>query len=68
MGWPPAELVINSLASSSPHAPGKIEDVRLLGRDEPLRFTQDTTGLRVTLPSTPTPASNLGIALRINFA
>jgi alpha-L-fucosidase len=68
MGWPTRELTIQSLASNSPQDPGKVLDVRLLGRDEPLRFTQDTTGLRVTLPPTPTPASDLGIALRINFA
>jgi alpha-L-fucosidase len=67
-GWPPADLVIRALATNSPQQPEKVLDVRLLGRDEPLRFTQDTTGLRVTLPSTPTPASDLGIALRINFA
>ena len=70
MGWPASgELIIQSLASNSPQQPGKALDVRLLGRTaEPLRFTQDTTGLRVTLPSTPTPASDLGIALRIHFA
>jgi alpha-L-fucosidase len=69
MGWPTSDLVIQSLASNSPQDPGKIHDVRLLGRyAEPLRFTQDTTGLRVTLPKSPTPASDLGIALRINFA
>ena len=75
MGWPPAqpgkpaELTIQSLATNNPQDPGKPIDIRLLGRyDEPLRFTQDTTGIRVTLPPTPTPASNLGIALRINFA
>ena len=73
-GWPPAqpnqpaELLIQSLSTNSPQQPGKPVDIRLLGRDEPLRFTQDTTGLRVTLPSTPTPASNLAVALRINFA
>jgi alpha-L-fucosidase len=67
-GWPTSELVIHALATNSPQQPGKPVDVRLLGRNEPLRFTQDTTGLRIALPSTPTPASNLGIALRINFA
>jgi alpha-L-fucosidase len=67
-GWPPRELVIHSLSTTSPQQPGKPVDVRLLGRNEPLKFTQDTTGLRITLPPTPTPASNLGIALRINFA
>jgi alpha-L-fucosidase len=69
MGWPTSEVVIESLASNSPQDPGKVLDVRLLGRyADPLRYTQDTSGLRVTLPKTPTPASNLGIALRINFA
>jgi alpha-L-fucosidase len=73
-GWPAqqnhstAELIIKSLATTSPQDPGKALDVRLLGRDEPLKFTQDTNGLRVTLPSTPTPAADLGIALRIHFA
>ena len=67
-GWPTSGLTIKSLASNSPQDPGKVLDVRLLGRDEPLRFTQDTTGLRVTMPPTPTHASNLGIGLRINFA
>ena len=57
-------------AGGGPASPAftKPLDIRLLGRDEPLRFTQDTTGLRVTLPSTPTPASNLAFALRIRFA
>jgi alpha-L-fucosidase len=68
-GWPTSsELVIKSLATNSPQQPAKPLVVRLLGRDEPLRFTHDATGLRITLPSTPPPASNIGIALRINFA
>jgi alpha-L-fucosidase len=68
-GWPTSPLIIKSLATNSPQQPSKPLDVRLLGRAaEPLPFTQDTTGLRVTLPSTPTPASTIGIALRIRFA
>jgi alpha-L-fucosidase len=67
-GWPTNELIIRALATNSPQQPEKALDVRILGRDEPVRFTQDTTGLRITLPTTPTPASNIGIALRINFA
>jgi alpha-L-fucosidase len=67
-GWPGSELIIRALATNSPQQPGKVLDVRLLGRDEPLRFMQDTTGLRVTPPPTPTPASDIGIALRINFS
>jgi alpha-L-fucosidase len=67
-GWPAGELVIQSLASESPQQPGKALDVRLLGRDEALKFTQDTTGLRVTLPSAKPPAADIGIGLRIHFA
>jgi alpha-L-fucosidase len=67
-GWPAQpELLIQSLATNSPQQPAKALDVRLLGRDEPLRFTQNTTGLRITLPSTKPPAADIGFALRINF-
>ena len=69
-GWPTGkELIIKSLATNSPQQPAKAVDIRLLGREaEPLKFTQDTTGLRVTLPSTKPTAADIGIALRINFA
>jgi alpha-L-fucosidase len=67
-GWPIGEVVIQSLATNSPQNPEKAVDVRLLGRDEALKFTQDSTGLRVTLPSTKPPAADIGIGLRINFA
>ena len=66
-GWPGQEVVIRSLATNSPQRPEKAVDVRLLGRDEALKFTQDGTGLRVTLPAPPPPASDIGIALRVNF-
>jgi alpha-L-fucosidase len=66
-GWPGQEVVIRSLASNGPQQAEKAVDVRLLGRDEALKFTQDATGLRVTLPAAPTPASDIGIALRVNF-
>ena len=69
-GWPTSnELIIKSLASNSPQQPDKAVDIRLLGREaEPLKFTQETTGLRVTLPSTKPTTADIGIALRINFA
>jgi alpha-L-fucosidase len=67
-GWPAADLTIRALATNSPQQPGRALDVRLLGRDEPLRFTQDTTGLHITLPTTKPPTADIGIALRINFA
>ena len=67
-GWPTSDLIIQSLATTSPQQPEKVLDVRLLGRDEALKFTQDTAGLRVTLPSAKPPAADIGIGLRINFA
>jgi len=45
-------LLIRSLASTSPHiANRKIVSVALLGYDGPLSWTQDETGLHVTLPA-----------------
>ena len=69
-GWPTGNaLIIKSLATNSPQQPDKAVDIRLLGREaEPLKFTQETTGLRVTLPSTKPTTADIGIALRINFA
>jgi alpha-L-fucosidase len=66
-GWPTSSAVIPSLATTSPQKPDKVVDVRMLGRDEQLRFTQDAAGLRVTLPTDKPATADIGIALRINF-
>ena len=51
MGWPDdGKLALTSLAQGSPHAPGKIERVELLGMKEPLKFTREAAGLVLTLP------------------
>jgi alpha-L-fucosidase len=42
-------VTIQSLAAGSPHSPGKISRVRLLGGGK-LKFTRDGEGLHVTLP------------------
>lgn len=55
-------VVVKSLARNSPHARGKVTAVTLLGHSAPLQWTQDETGLRVTLPAAP---SEHAIALRI---
>jgi alpha-L-fucosidase len=65
-GWPAGELVITSLSTNA--AAPRAVDVRLLGRDQQLTFTQDATGLRVKLPESKPPAADIGIGLRINFA
>lgn len=67
-GWPHKPLTIRALGSKSSQRPGKVMDVRMLGRDEALQFTQDAHHLRVSLPADKPATADLGIALRINFA
>lgn len=55
-------VVVKSLATSSPHVRGRVTSVTLLGHTGPLQWTQDETGLKVTLPAAP---SEHAIALRI---
>jgi len=67
-GWPQEEVVIRSLALDGPQQPGKAMAVRMLGRDENLKFTHEATGLRLMLPGAKPATADLGIALKINFA
>ncbi|PXA87199.1 alpha-L-fucosidase [Caulobacter sp. D4A] len=46
---PEREMVIESLAVGAPHASGEVRRVSLLGGD-PLPFTRDDKGLKITLP------------------
>ncbi len=66
-GWPRGELVVKSLATASPQQPRKIVDVRMLGRDAALGFTQDESGLRLTLPAEAPKTADIGVALRVRF-
>jgi alpha-L-fucosidase len=67
-GWPSSDVLIAALGTNSPQNPEKAVDVRLLGRDEALKFSQEASGLRVTLPSAKPVAADIGICLRVNFA
>jgi alpha-L-fucosidase len=54
LGWPQGgQATITSLASGD-GAPGKVEKVELLGGSGSLDFTQDASGLHITLPAQPT--------------
>jgi len=64
-GWPAGELVVTSLSTNAGAA--RATDVRMLGRDQQLKFTQDATGLRITMPEDKPPTADIGIGLRINF-
>src|SRR6266478_1416560 len=50
MGWPEEQAVIAALASNSKQAPGKIENVELLGHSGRLKWTRDDAGLKIELP------------------
>ena len=66
-GWPQQPVTIESLGTASAQQPEKVTDVRMLGRKEALQFTQDATGLHVTLAGDKPMAADLGITLKIRF-
>jgi alpha-L-fucosidase len=66
LDWPPEGLLIKSLAEGSPHLPGPIASVELIGAKEPLAFEQRADGLWVMVPQ-PTSGSVLPV-LRITPA
>ena len=67
-GWPGESVTIRALGATGPLSSASIADVRLLGRNEPLKFVQGESGLRVDLPAQKPATADIGIALRINFA
>jgi alpha-L-fucosidase len=66
LDWPRGQLLITSLAEGSPHLPGRIASVELIGAEEPLAFEQRADGLSVMVPQ-PTSGSVLPV-LRITPA
>ncbi len=68
MGWPGNDALIPTLASTSPQAPGKIQNVRMLGHGENLKFIQDASGLRISLPSAKPATADLGITFEVSTA
>jgi alpha-L-fucosidase len=50
MDWPGKEAVIASLSTNSKQAPGKIENVELLGHSGKLKWTRDESALKIALP------------------
>jgi alpha-L-fucosidase len=50
MGWPHKQAVIAPLAEDSKHAPGKIQNVELLGHSGKLKWTRDASALKIDLP------------------
>jgi alpha-L-fucosidase len=50
LGWPGPEMLIKSLALGTKLWFGPIRNVQMLGSDAPLKWKQETSGLRVQLP------------------
>ncbi|MBV9155224.1 MAG: glycoside hydrolase, partial [Acidobacteriaceae bacterium] len=50
MGWPENQAVIRPLAQQTELQVGKIQSVALLGFDGKLDWSQDSSGLKVTMP------------------
>ena len=67
-GWPRGDVTIRALGTAGAQSPASAADVRMLGRDETLKFTQDESGMRVSLPAEKPATADIGIALRISFA
>lgn len=65
MGWPQGEVMIQALGTASPQAPGKVQQLELLGYGGKLQFQQEAAGLRVQLPAA--PPVDYGIALKITL-
>jgi len=51
MGWPEFQTVIRPLATNTALRVGKIQNVELLGFDGKLDWSQDGSGLKVTMPA-----------------
>ena len=50
LGWPCNELVIHSLAVAAGGSTNRVKQVRMLGVEGWLPFSQDAQGVRVTMP------------------
>jgi alpha-L-fucosidase len=50
MGWSERELSVQALGLKSPHSPGRIHNVEMLGHRGKLKWKQDEPALRITPP------------------
>jgi alpha-L-fucosidase len=73
MGWPETnQMVVKSLASTSPYYNNKIKEVKLLGYEGDVEYTCDKTALTVELPaemsSTIAPVLMVRFTDEVNYA
>ena len=67
-GWPQGEVTIRALGTDGGQSTPRASDVRMLGRNEGLKFLQDKNGLHVRLSEQKPATADIGIALRVNLA
>ncbi|MEO6981486.1 MAG: alpha-L-fucosidase, partial [Edaphobacter sp.] len=67
-GWPTGQAIIHALGTSSPQRPAKITSASILGHTGHLKFTQDASSLKVTLPSSRPPSADIGFTLKLTTA
>ena len=63
LGWPENDPMIEALGTRSPHSPGRITNVELLGYPDKLSFQLAAAGLQIKLPNRVISAT--AIALKI---
>jgi alpha-L-fucosidase len=53
LAGPGRAVTVKALATGAPHAKGRVREVRLLGHDGALEWTQGAGGLKISLPDRP---------------
>ena len=64
-GWPGTQVILPALGTASDQSPPKVQTVLLLGGPAKLKFAQESTGLRVTLPARQPTTSSIGFTLKL---
>jgi alpha-L-fucosidase len=64
-GWPDGTAIIPSLGTGSAQNPAKITSVTMLGNDQTFPFSQDATGLKITVPSNRPQTADIGVAFKL---
>lgn len=67
LGWPANSFVIQSLGTAAATQAGKVANVKLLGTEEKVVWTQTAAGLSVQLPSQYRPAADYAAALKVTL-
>ncbi len=68
LGWPTAEIVIESLGTGDAAQPGKVANVELLGTGERAHWRQEASAMRVELPKGYRPAVDYAAVLKVRMS